>query len=28
VGHMSTLEAPDRVNFCLDQLMQRAGMWV
>ncbi len=27
VGHMSPLEAPDRVGFCLDQLMQRAGMW-
>jgi pimeloyl-ACP methyl ester carboxylesterase len=28
VGHMSPLEAPDRVGFCLGQLMQRAGMWM
>lgn len=28
VGHMSPLEAPDRVNFGIDQLMQRAGMWM
>ena len=28
VGHMSTVEAPDKVSFELDQLMQRAGMWM
>lgn len=28
VGHMSTVEAPDKVSFELDQLMQRAGMWL
>ncbi len=27
-GHMTPLEAPDRVSFALDQLMQRAGMWM
>jgi 3-oxoadipate enol-lactonase len=28
VGHMSTVEAPDKVSFELDQFMQRAGMWM
>ncbi len=28
VGHMSPLEAPEGVSFCLDQLMQHAGMWM
>lgn len=27
VGHMSPVEAPEKVSFQLDQLMQRAGMW-
>ncbi|MBI3127970.1 MAG: alpha/beta fold hydrolase [Candidatus Tectomicrobia bacterium] len=27
-GHMAPVEAPDRVSFALDQLMQRAGMWM
>jgi pimeloyl-ACP methyl ester carboxylesterase len=27
-GHMAPMEAPDRVSFALDQLMQRAGMWM
>ncbi|MEE9273898.1 MAG: alpha/beta fold hydrolase [bacterium] len=27
-GHMTTVEAPDRVTFGLDSLMQRAGMWM
>ncbi len=28
VGHMSPVEAPGQVSFQLDQLMQRAGMWL
>lgn len=28
VGHMSPVEAPEQVSFQLDQLMQRAGMWM
>jgi pimeloyl-ACP methyl ester carboxylesterase len=28
VGHMSPVEAPEEVSFQLDQLMQRAGMWM
>jgi pimeloyl-ACP methyl ester carboxylesterase len=28
VGHMSPVEAPEEVSFQLDQLMQRAGMWL
>ncbi len=28
VGHMSPVEAPAQVSFQLDQLMQRAGMWM
>ncbi|MDA1000230.1 MAG: alpha/beta fold hydrolase [bacterium] len=27
-GHMTPIEAADRVSFALDQLMQRAGMWM
>jgi len=27
-GHMAPVEVPDRVSFALDQLMQRAGMWM
>ena len=27
-GHMAPMEAPGRVSFTLDQLMQRAGMWM
>lgn len=27
-GHMTPIEAPEQVSFALDQLMQRAGMWV
>jgi pimeloyl-ACP methyl ester carboxylesterase len=28
VGHMAPVEAPGEVSFQLDQLMQRAGMWM
>ena len=28
VGHMSPVEAPEKVSFALDQMMQRAGMWL
>jgi len=28
VGHMSPIEAPEKVSFVLDQMMHRAGMWV
>ena len=27
-GHMAPVETPGRVSFALDQLMQRAGMWM